>query len=128
MKRIKKFLKWTTITFLALFLLVFLFRGFLYRQLFSYKSIGSRTTYLATDKELTDYIDNKTVLFKPRDVKDIIEISLQLTSSRLNFSSAKNDNDPNKLIKTKNAHCIGYSAFFTATCNYLLNKFGFDDR
>jgi hypothetical protein len=128
MKRINKFLKWTSITFFVLLLFGLLFRGSLYRLFFNYQIIGHRTTYVATNKELTDYIDNKTVSFKPSNINDIIEISLRLTSNRLTFREAKNDSDPNQLIRTKYAHCVGYSAFFSATCNYLLNKFGFADN
>ena len=122
-----KFLKRTLLTILVLLLCGLLFRGWLYRQFFSYKTIGHRTEYNATDKQLLDYIDEKTKDDKPTDINDIIKISLRLTSDCLNFREAKNDNDPNKLIKSKNAHCIGYSAFFSTTCNYLLTKYGYSD-
>jgi hypothetical protein len=105
-----------------------IFQKSLYKHLFSYKSIGHRTTYIATDIELTKYINNKTIYFKPAGINEIIKMSLQLTSDQLKFRVAKNENDPNILIKTKRAHCIGYSAFFSATCNYLLNKFGFAEN
>jgi hypothetical protein len=128
MKRIRKFLKWATVTLCTLLFGALIFRGGLYRLLFSYKFVGHRTSYIAIDKELTGYIDGKTVSFKPTGIKDIIKMSLQLTSDRLNFKETRNDNDPNKLVRTRNAHCIGYSAFYSATCNYLLGKYGFADN
>jgi hypothetical protein len=120
-----KIFKRTLLTILVLLFLGLLFRGWLYRQCFSYKTIGLRTEYSATNKVLTDYIDAKTIDCKPTNIKDIIKLSLKLTSDCLNFKEAKNDNDPNLLIKSQNAHCIGYSAFFSTTCNYLLSKYGF---
>ncbi len=35
-------------------------------------------------------------------------------------------NDPNKLIYSKAAHCVGYSTFFATTCNYLFKKYNLD--
>lgn len=128
MRLIKRVSKWTIISLSILLVGGLVFRGVLYRQFFSYKTIGHRTIYKATDKELTDFIDSKTTSLKPDDINDIIQLSLQLTSERLTFREAKNDNDPNKLIRTKNAHCIGYSAFFSATCNYLIDKYGLADK
>lgn len=128
MKRFKKIIRYTLLTLLILLCSGIIFRGFFYRQLFSYKSIGQRITYVATDKELLAFIDKETITFKPDNVKDIIEMSLKLTSARLEFIEAKNDIDPNKLIRTAHAHCIGYSAFFTTICNYLLYKYGFSTQ
>jgi len=122
-----KFFKWTLLTIVILLFSGLIFRGWLYRQFFSYKTIGQRTEYNATDKRLTDYIDAKTKDSKPTDINDIINLSLGLTSDGLNFREAKNDNDPNKLVKSKNAHCVGYSAFFSTTCNYLLTKYDYAD-
>lgn len=127
MKLIKKFLKWTAIIFCIVLFCGLVFRGSIYRLLFSYKVIGHRTTCIATNKELIDYIDSKTVAFKPNNIREIIKFSLQLTSDKLNFKQAKSNNNPNRLIRTKNVHCIGYPAFFSTTCNYLSDKFGFVD-
>jgi galactose mutarotase-like enzyme len=49
-------------------------------------------------------------------------MSLDITSSRLNFTVDKNDVDPNNLVSFRTAHCVGYANFFTTTCNYLLQK------
>lgn len=55
-------------------------------------------------------------------IKQIIEAGLSLTSRQLNFTADKNQNDPNKLISLKTAHCIGYASFFATSCNNLLEK------
>jgi len=106
----------------------FLFRGLLYRQLITYKSIGLRTNYNATDEKLTNYIDTYIVEQTNHDIEKIIKLGLSITSKRLNFTVDKNDNDPNKLIISKTTHCVGYASFFATTCNYLLKKCGLTDE
>ncbi len=104
-----------------------MFRGWFYRNLVTYKSVGLRTNYAATDKELTNYINESNGKQTEPDVKQIAKLSLSITSNKLNFAADKNHNDPNKLIRTKTAHCIGYATFFATTCNYLLKKYSLDD-
>jgi hypothetical protein len=36
--------------------------------------------------------------------------------------------DPNKLIFTRTAHCVGYATFFATTCNQLLSEYGVADE
>lgn len=103
-------------------LLIIVFRGWLYRELITYRSIGQRTNYSITNKKLADYITTNTDKQNNTDAKEIIKQALSITSQQLNFTVAKNDNDPNKLINSKTAHCVGYAAFFSTTCNYLLQK------
>lgn len=97
-----------------------LFRGWLFRHLVTYKSIGHRQNYLAKDKKLVEYIETNTS--EKVEIKDIIKQSLYATSKQLNFTSSNNYIDPNKLISSKNAHCVGYASFFSTTCNYLFEK------
>ena len=123
MKGKMKILKRIALIILILATVGFLFRGWIYGQLVTYKSIGKRTSYVASDTKLIDYIDERADYKNDPDIKDIIKTSLSATSRQLNFSASKNDNDPNKLIKSKKAHCVGYAAFFSTTCNYLLMKY-----
>jgi hypothetical protein len=114
---------------LIIFILVtaaYLFRGPLYRLLITYKSIGTRTNYPATNKKLVGYIQVNSDSTK--DITAIIKQSLSITSHQLCFTATKNDIDPNKLIDSKTAHCVGYAAFFATTCNYLLQKNDLSDQ
>jgi hypothetical protein len=122
-----KFIKRTFITILILTTVGLLFRGWFYRHLVTYKSVGLRTNYSATDKILTDFIDANNDTQSGLDIKQIIKLGLSKTSSQLNFTSDKNDTDPNKLITSKTAHCVGYAIFFATTCNYLLDKYKLSD-
>ncbi len=123
MKKLKRIF----LVLLILTAIVFLFRGWLYRHLITYKSVGERTTYLATDKNLIEYIDESISSNDELDAEDIIKKSLSITSKQLNFATDKNSNDPNKLIKTKTAHCVGYASFYSTICNYLFKKYNLDD-
>ena len=122
-----KFIKRTFLTILILTTVGLLFRGWFYRHLVTYKSVGLRTNYLATDEKLTGYIDASIDKQTDLDIKQIIKLGLSITSRQLNFTSDKNDIDPNKLINSKTAHCVGYATFFATTCNYLLDKYNLAD-
>jgi hypothetical protein len=118
-----KFIKRTLIIFLILTTVGLLFRGWFYRHLVTYKSVGLRANYSARDKILTDFIDANTDKQTDPDFKQIIKLGLSITSRQLNFTSDKNDTDPNKLITYKKAHCVGYATFFATTCKYLFEKY-----
>ena len=118
MKMIQRIL----LTLLVLTTVGLLFRGWIYRHLVTYKSVGHRTNYSATDKKLVDYINGSTDEQTDPDIEQIIKLGLSITSMQLNFTAQKNDIDPNKLIVSKSAHCVGYASFFATTCNYLLAK------
>lgn len=117
---LKRFL----LTISILLISIFLLRGWLFRQLVHYKTIGHRTEYPVTDLDLARLIDQAVANDKPADVETAIRVSLRLTAQHLHFVAAKNDNDPNLLIHSKKAHCVGYAAFFSTVCNAVLTKAG----
>lgn len=123
-----KIIKRIVLTILILTAVGLLFRGWFYRHLVSYKSVGIRTNYLATDEKLTKYIDSSIDKQSEPHIEQIIKLGLSITSRQLNFTSNKNDIDPNKLINSKTAHCVGYASFFATTCNYLLKKYNLADK
>ncbi len=122
-----KFIKRTLLIILIISTVGLLFRGWFYRHLVTYKSVKIRTNYLATNIKLTDYINANTDKQTDPDIKQIIKLGLSITSRKLNFTADKNDTDPNKLIISKTAHCVGYASFFATTCNYLLEKYNLSD-
>lgn len=115
-----KFIKRTVLIILILVAAGILFRGWIYRNLATYKAIGQRQSYTVRDKKLIEYIEKNSISKKAPDVKDIIKISLSITSQHLVFTADKSDRDPNQLIQSKKSHCVGYASFFAATCNFLL--------
>ena len=122
-----KFIKRALLTILILTMLGMLFRGGIYRQLVSYESVGIRNSYAITNDKLKDPIDGSIDKNLNPDIEQIIKISLSITSNQLTFTAANNDIDPNLLIDSKTAHCVGYAVFFSSTCNYLLKKYDMED-
>ncbi|MDP2388519.1 MAG: hypothetical protein Q8M29_19250 [Bacteroidota bacterium] len=82
----------------------------------SYRSTGVRSNVGFSDKSVFDLATNEN------DPEEIIEESLALTSETLQFTFSKCDKDPNKLLKSKKANCIGYAAFCSAVCNQLFEE------
>ncbi|MES2617382.1 MAG: hypothetical protein V4613_05860 [Bacteroidota bacterium] len=122
-----KFIKRTLITILILIAIGCLFRGWFYRHLVTYQSVGVRTNYSVTDAKLIACINANLDKEANPGIEEIIQLGLSITSKQLNFTSSKNDIDPNKLINSKTAHCMGYASFFATTCNYLLNEYNLAD-
>ena len=123
-----KLINRSLITILILITVGILFRGMFYRHLVTYKSVGLRTNFSAKDKKLTDYIESSIDNKDNTDIIQIIKLGLSITSNQLNFTANKNDIDPNKLITSKTAHCVGYASFFITTCKYLLKKYQLEDK
>ncbi len=108
-----------------LLLLLFLLRGWFFRKTVSYHLTGSKETHALTEAGYRHFIDNQPV---DTSIDKIIRQALRLTTDRLRFTTGKNDIDPNQLFHSKNAHCVGYAAFFATTCNELFRKSGLDGR
>lgn len=124
-------MKYIKRTFFAVFILMVLglaFRGWIFRRVVTYQSLGQRGAYAATAKKLTDYIDTNTIKQTTPDIEQVIRLGLSITAKQLNFTANKNDNDPNKLINSRTAHCVGYASFFATTCNYLLKKYNLSEH
>ena len=123
-----KFFKKASILILILAIIGLLFRGWFFKNLVTYKSIGVRPNYIVKDKKLFKYINENIKEQTDLDVVQIIELGLSITSRQLKFTANENDVDPNKLITSRKAHCIGYASFFATTCNYLLKKYNLSDQ
>ena len=107
--------------------LILIFRAWIFRNIVTYKTVNQRTDYKVISSYLITYIEQNTDNKNELTINDIIRQGLSITSKRLKFTVSVNDNDPNKLIETKSAHCVGYAAFFSTTCNYLLRKHNLTD-
>lgn len=88
--------------------MIIVFRNFLFNYFFSYQVINERKNF-----KLEKSVSSE----KSNNIEEIIHHQLNKTSSLLNFTFDKCDNEPNRLLKSKKANCIGYSAFLTASVN-----------
>ena len=87
-----KLLKRTFIIFLILLTFGLLFRGWFYRHLVTYKSIGLRNYHSVTEKKLTNYIEANIDEQSDPDIEQIVKLGLSITSSQLNFTANNNNN------------------------------------
>ena len=117
-----KWFRWLLLAFFLLMVAGAILRAQLFRYMITYRSIGQRTEYVAKDTSLINFIERKAEHEKVKELSDVIELSMAATRHQLEFSTEKSENDPNRLIHTHTANCIGYAQFFTTTCNYLLKK------
>lgn len=100
-------------------LILILCRGFIFRLAFKYHGIGTRPEIKIIDRELLRIIESKSKN-RNTDLKSIIEISSTITKNELDFSSKHTSNNPNVLIHTHKANCVGYAAMFNSTINHLI--------
>lgn len=103
--------------------LCFLFKGTIFRLVITYKSVGLKINYVASELNLTSKIDDFIKIHNDFDIEVILQETLDFTNEQLHFTFSKNDNDPNKLIISKSANCVGYATFFSSTFNYIINKY-----
>lgn len=101
-------------------IMLILLRGVIYRLAIKYKETGSRTEVVITNPGLIKKIDGR--FNSPQNAKDIVDIADKITNELLSFSSDKVSKDPNVLVDSKKANCVGYSSMFNSIANYLIVK------
>ncbi len=102
-------------------MILILFRGTVFRLAIKYNEIGSRPEIKITNKKLIEKIysnsENREI-----DLSAILEIADKITKEELKFTTKRASNNPNELINTHQANCVGYSAMFNSIANYLISK------
>jgi len=84
-----KFIKRTILTILILTAVGILFRGWIYRSVVTYNSVGQRTNYLVTYFKLANYIDASAKNLNDPEIQQVIKLGLSITSKQLNFTAEK---------------------------------------
>ena len=102
-------------------MILILFRGIIFRLAVKYNEIGTRPEIALTNKKLIDKIDIESTN-KIIEAKLILEIADEITKKELKFTTKKSSNNPNELVNTNLANCVGYSAMYNSIANYLINK------
>jgi hypothetical protein len=131
MKNNKKNTVYTVIiSVVVIIILLFFLKGSIYRMAVKYEDGGWRKSYEIKDDKLASYINqslpNDESLDANIDIETIIDLSLDMTSDALDYSSVYNDSDPLKAFENRGANYVGYAAFTAATGNYLIRRFGMD--
>ncbi len=117
----KKLLRNSFLLLLALFLL----RGWLFRLMVAYHPVSERPTIVAKDEKLLQKLENQVI---DTALQRIIDKSLDLTASQLQFSFGKCESDPNRLFYTNKANCVGYAAYFSTVCGSMIKSAGLENR
>ena len=122
---IKK-LQWLGIVLLAGFLL----RGSLFRLMVSYKLERTYSVaYKIEDAHIKDFIIKHPEIVD-REIEDIKHIALiaeRITDDLLVFSKESTTINPNLSFREHAAGDAGFSAFYSAVCNYLIDMYGLKD-
>ncbi len=104
-----------------------IFRGFVYRLSVKYNEVGTRPEIEITNERLIEKIQNASA-GKRIGANEIVKIACKVTSKELRFSTSQVSHDPNQLINTHRANCVGYSAMFNSIANYLIEVNGLSDE
>ena len=87
--------------------LLFLFRGNIYRMAVKYEDGGSRKSYDIKEGDLATFINqslpNDEALDATISIGQIIDLSQEITTKVLDFSSDAQESDPQKLFVTTEA-------------------------
>ncbi len=105
-----------------IFIVVIIFRGFLYRVCFSYEVTQERKNIELTNLSFVHIIDSLSK--DDMDIHEIMALSQELTNENLTFTFTDVSPDPNSAIEIGKANCIGYSSMYNAIGNYLIRKKG----
>lgn len=106
----------------TIILICFLMRNSIVNCIVEYKIIDTRKLIYKPDKNFVDFSYNQLSDFEDYTIELIIKKTLIATSKKLNFTTSKADNNPNVLLKSSKAHCVGYAQFFALSCTILLKK------
>ncbi|HFA50913.1 MAG TPA: hypothetical protein ENJ95_18035, partial [Bacteroidetes bacterium] len=107
--------------FISVFIFIFIFKNWLFEKTVTYVPMAKQHFFAATDTAFLSYIAQQKT---NENIESIIRQALEMTAGQLEFSSSKNNSDPNVSFYKHKAHCVGYAAFFSTSCNGLLKKAG----
>lgn len=84
--------------------------------------------YTLQNEEIIDKINQWLKEANSSDIDENINFLLKLSNEYLEFSFTENDNNPNSLVDSKKANCIGYASFFTALFHYIIKEKQWEER
>lgn len=101
-----------------------LLKGVIFRQLFHYQHFEERYSQQLTDEAFQQHIQNTKVT----DLASIAQQAHLLTAKQLSFTFQAASNQPNELLQTNKANCVGYAALFQAIATLLIQQNGLEDQ
>lgn len=113
--------------FVLFLVLLIPFRGQVYRCLVTYEAIGQRPNIAITNQKLIDAIERKSQN-KPSNAEQLMSVAMDITCDHLQFTFAQAPSDPNTLVETHQANCVGYSAMFQSVVQYIIRKYQLEQQ
>lgn len=89
---------------------------------FCYKPIDQRAIIKLTDNILKNKYDEWLKSQSEFDLEQAIAFVLRTERTYLSFKVAKCPSNPNELLAAHYTHCVGFSSFFAASMDYILNQ------
>jgi hypothetical protein len=113
---------------IGLFLvLLVLFRGIIFRAAETYQEVGTHPSIAITNKHLIERIEEESA-GKELKVEGVLKIASKITRTELAFTSTIASKDPNELISTQEANCVGYAAMFNSVVHHLVREHALEDQ
>ena len=126
-KPLFKFLKKTLIILLVLGLIIYTFKGELYRKTVKYKEINQRSLIKIDNKTIKDDLDFWLSTYNYATVEQIVDFAHDYSTEDISYTFGKCSTNPNNVIDSKSTNCVGYSALFHCVASYLLEKRRFSE-
>ena len=121
----KRFFKRLFIGSFVLILLIYCFKGVLYRNLITYKEINQRTLVKIEENKIKNDLDIWLKTNNNVSTEQVIDFAHHYSTENINYTFGKCSTDPNKVIlEDKKTNCVGYSASLHSVLSYLLKKKG----
>lgn len=115
---------------LAIVMSLIILRGPIYRAVVDYDqaSVRGYGGYTLTDSGLIEDLNAWAERHPNADAEDISNKALRATSSALRFATSQSTSNPNGLIKSKKAHCVGYASVYCALSKHLIKRLNLSDK
>lgn len=109
---------------LVFLLLLFCFKGDLYRALVQYKPIGQRENIRLDNDRMLQQLDAWLMAHKNAGLDETVSFARTFATSGIRYTFGKCSTNPNRVKDSRQTNCIGYSALFQSVVQYLLEKQG----
>jgi len=115
---------------LAVITFSIILRGPMYRTMVDYDqaSVRSYGGYNLTDSELIEDLNAWAEDHPDADAEDISNKALRATARELRFATSQSTSNPNGLIKSGKAHCVGYASVYCAVSRHLIDELGLSNK
>jgi len=103
-------------------ILIFSLREWIFRATVHYQKINERPQVHQLDENLLPIIHQEGINNTLEEITPILKIAKKVTNKSLSFTTGNVSDNPNQIIKTGKANCVGYAALFALISNHLIQE------